>query len=457
MTTPMPPLPQDQLDAIRDAQTIDWSPSSNHWLDKGRAEQLAEVIRNNHQLQEISIDTQVSEEAVDVLADALRGHPSLTSFRLKRQDVSMDAIRTLTDACFSLPQLEYFQLKEVGLTPKEIQHVAQTAAEHPNLNGLCLSKNTIDNTSAEALADMLERKRDFHYIRLMDCDLSDEAMVLLADRAAKQPEMVHFHLHYNPVSGKAADEVPQLMLAGGGLNLSSCLPYNDQSNRYCMENTTLAKELTEKLVDAHQQHRAESILTHAQVAVRLPSMRHLRRESTTGATPPFDIAEAYMQALPVLDASNDVLRTDDRGLCPAENPATWQDAEATLQRLEQAGTTIDRDWLQQKTSRGDTLLACALTANAHAVIPALNRRNIRIQNTDMLDANRQPTPLLENMITQNSCAAIFQEENWKGGKAEDARSLLHALPDAVRQRIGNTYQLLSRIGAEQQASAGRGR
>lgn len=455
--TPMPPLPQEQLDTVKDAEAVEWSPSRNHWLEKGRAEQLAAVLRDNHRLKEFSITTQVDDDALRILAEALRDHPSLTSFRLKHQNgLSMDTLRAVTDTCFDLPQLEYFQLKGVDLSPVEIRHVAERATAHPSLGGLCLSKNRIDDVTASSLADMLDKKRNFQYIRLMDCDLSDESMVLLASRAAKQPDMIHFHLHYNPFSGKAAEAVPRLMLEGGGLNLISCLPYNEQSNRYCTDNAALVKQLVETLAQAQSQDRSEDILTHAQAVARMPAMRHTRRISSEEGPSAWELANAYLQQLPELDDSNDILRTNDRGQCPAENPRLWQNAETTLQRLEQAGITIDANWLAQKTARGDSLLACALTADAEAVIPALNKRDIRIQAEALLDNNGQPNEVLQNVIRQNTCGALFQHENWRGAGADSARAVLYALPDTTRQRLGNTYQLLTRLTSEQRHT-GHGR
>lgn len=445
----MPAIPAVELNVMREEHNISWAPPSGTKLDKGRAEQLAEVISESRKVKQVIISGEADDDALHVLAGAIRQHPTLRSVRLKRPEASIEAIRAVIDASLDLPELVDLQMRDTQLDSSTLRHIAQKAGQHPSLSSLCLSKNNVDNSTAEALGEMLEQNRKFHFIRLMDCNISGDAMVKLASHAAKQPEIIHFHLHHNLGNKDAAQAITEHMLAGDAQNLLSCLPYTDKSNRHCVDNSNTARELLTRLAEAQHEGRGETVLCHAQAYKRWSVMHFIGRNKPQIV----GMAQQYLSDLPLMDASNDPLKTDDKGLCPAVNPAFWLKAEENLQQIENAGAVIDKKWLQQTTAQGESLLLCALTTAPQTALTALNRRGIRIQTEDLLDAEQQPTPMLQNMITQHNCAALFTAENWRGAKPEEARQTLYALPEEARNRIGNSHQLLAKLSREQQSKA----
>jgi hypothetical protein len=442
------PLSEEQLRILRQEPEVQWQGNDKKPLDTARMQQLLDVLGENTGLKELCIESAVDNDALMLLADWMKGHETLESFRLKRQNITPEVARALTDACFDLPQLNYFQMKKLGLEQEEIRHIAKRAGEHPSLTGICLSQNEIDDTSAQALADAMDKNRHFRFVRLMDCELSDDAMLTLADRAALQPDMIHFHLHYNPVSDPVSQEIPRRVIRGEGVNLISCLPYNDDSQARGMTNSTIVKDLATKLATAETQNRSEDVLTHAQAVLRLPAMKFLTRPVEQ-----WEAAKRYLDHLPTLDTMPDLLATNDRGQCAAENPYTWQNAEALFAEMEQKGETIDEAWLARKTASGESLLLCALTSAAHSVVPALNKRGIQIQGDALLEADGKPNTLLQNMVEQRSCAALFTEQNWQGKRAEAMREVFHALPQNSQHTIRNLFQLSTRLQVSEKAVA----
>lgn len=444
----LPPLSEEQLHILHHEPEVKWQGNAAAPLNTAQMLQLLDELDKNTHLTELCIESAVDDDALMLLAERLKGHKTLESFRLKRQSASPEVVRALTDACFDLPQLNYFQMKRIGLPQEEIRHIAKRAGEHPSLTGICLSQNEIDDTSAQALADAMDKNRHFRFVRLMDCELSDDAMLTLADRTALQPDMIHFHLHYNPVSDHVSEEIPRRVIRGEGVNLVSCLPYSDASQNRGMHNSAFAKDLAATLALAESQHRSEDVLTHAQATLRLPAMEFLTRPVEQ-----WEAAKRYLDNLPDLNDMPDLLATNDHGQCAAENPATWRDAEALFSQMEKKGETINEAWLARKTASGESLILCALTCAAESVVPALNKRGIQIQADVLLEADGKPNKTLQNMIEQRSCPALFTEQNWQGQRAEAMREVYHALPQNSQHTVRNLFQLSTRLQVNERAAA----
>lgn len=454
----MTPLPAEQLQGLDSAAVIDWSPSDKHWLNEERAGQLATVIRSNTKLRTLKISTDVSDEAAQILAEAIAHHPSIKDFHLARQTLSQESLTLLADAALGLPQLENFQMKAVGMLAPLQKNICAQAAAHPSLHSICLSKNVI---APEALPDihaMVQNNHHWQRIRLMDCELDTSQISDIATHLGHQPDLCRFHMQHRP-DGAAPDSpekdaIGAALIATQSKNLLSVFPNNAAVSAYCAQNKAENTQLLDEVVTALKCEQAASVAINARVKECLPSLKFL----STGSDR-YDDCLTYLHEIPPMKkdgATYDLLAAGNHlQQCAAENPDSWQNPKTLLAQMENHGATIDISWLQQHTPQGESLLLCGITCGRHNFIEALQERGITLNQETLLDENGQQTPEMQALFACGVANAVFCAENWQKAGLQDYRAVASTLTEEQRGQIGNFHRLQSTLSNRERNSITR--
>lgn len=449
MTQLIPSLTEQDLRDCRSSAHIRWEPGNDKpFLDANRAAQLADALRANPRLQSFRLSTDITTDAVPVLAAALRDCPKLEAFHLQRQSLPQESLRELADAAFASPALTTFQMREVGLDSMTATHICKRAARHDALHSICLSKNDLSGNTSDISA-MLGSKQNWQRIRFMECALDEPAITHIAQSLGEQPHLCRFHLHQNIADGPDYPAIGQALLATGSVNLLSAFPTSVEAIRMADKNKADSIQAREDVQAARHAEYALPVKEIAFMAKRLPSIGLIARNGDERY-----ICEDYLAEIPEWDGTTKGLCESGNhlGQCAAEHPSTWQNPERVFASAEAPLA----EWLQRKTASGEeTLLQCGLAHNPKGTISSLNARDIRLQRAELLDSKGQPSTLLTDLVETGEHIALFTFENWKDAKPSDLRAVLGALTAEQREAIPGRHQLVAQLGTEQAKSAGR--
>lgn len=148
---------------------------------------------------------------------------------------------------------------------------------------------------------------------------------------------------------------------------------------------------------------------------------------------------------------------NEHGYCLMDSPSTWRHFAAIADRLEQAGEGFTAAELEATGKNGKNWLERGAECFAgREVLTAYIRAGGDI-GAQLLDANRQSTPLLEVLCARQQIGQVMKAELWREvpQARETVRDVCNALPAAHRQDVANQHQLIAQLG--QYATTGRGR
>lgn len=148
---------------------------------------------------------------------------------------------------------------------------------------------------------------------------------------------------------------------------------------------------------------------------------------------------------------------DDNGLCLLDNPRIWAHFGEIIDGAKAAGTPITREQLADFNHNGEDFLTIGMAFASEAVLPALHRHGIHLQQDALIKPDGDASPLLKSMTMLETVPQLFTEANWQGASGKELRSTYHAMPEAAQKQVSNLNSLALRLDQNRQPDTTRGR
>ena len=142
------------------------------------AEDLAEVIKSNHCLEQLGLANNDLKSSADVVLRALQGVTKLKAFDLGNNNITNEVAEDLAEAIKSNPCLEQLELANNDLK-SSADVVLQALRKNSKLKILCLHNNQMTGQVAKDLALVIRSNPCLEQLGLADNDLNLSAVVVL--------------------------------------------------------------------------------------------------------------------------------------------------------------------------------------------------------------------------------------------------------------------------------------
>lgn len=319
-------------------------------------------------------------------------------------------MQLLADALVPNTKTRSVSLESCQLTDEQVCVLAEGLKQNSHLVSLNLNANVeIGNAAAKAIADALRQHPKLSTLHLDANQIGDEGAQSLADAIRSNRCLTILNLDSTQITAKGSEALRDAVIQTRHPNIMAVWLDNPPEGlkEYCDRNKMKAQSLFGKVTKFH----AQPPETWYQFLNREHAMEAV---ATTNITPALHDFKAFAKTLPVAGSNPTAhsLQEKQGDYAPIDNPYTWLQFPEILARMHQNGN--------------------------------------RLQAGGLLDEEGKPNALLERAISCESTHALFTEENWRGASKQELKTVLNALPDAVREQIPNRHQLLATLPAAQQ-------
>lgn len=247
-----------------------------------------------------------------------------------------------------------------------------------------------------------------------DNEIGDEGMESIAEMFHHYPGLVNLTLHENPFGEIGMAALEEAIIGGGHKNLCAIQGGSEALRRHCLDNEDRAQDYAKMIIQPanHSPDEWWEILERLPAIQEVGEFDRYREE----VRDPF---LKFIDGLPKVDPEKPLTLealgkpSKENGLCPLDNPRTWQQFGQIVQRL--------------------------------------NENGIQLQAHELLEQG-EPSSLFAKIIDRGCVTSLFTPENWLGASQEEIKAVLNALPKKTRERIPNRHTLLAQVGRNQQSA-----
>jgi hypothetical protein len=424
---------------IRDTQRMQIpTEERGRWLEK--------LLEMNDLLELRMDNTELRDDDAQALARLVAQNPHLQKLDISNNFIGPEGVSAIAEAATNHPALREVNVAHNMLKDKEAgEAVAALMRNIPLLEDLNFCRNMLGDEGSAIVADALADAPRLYRLFAGELNNTKRGVEKIIEAVASHPKLESVNMmqlsHSTAFAGQqyVLDRLPQ----GENRSMLQFLPQTDEIRAFCDENKQRLNKAAQLLT-----HELET-LTYPQLCELTSRFSSIARNINT-VNPPLDTSKksidfalqefpSFVKALPELpaDGGADALFTaDENGFAPLDNPRLWQNPQGVFAWLEQQGQALDADFLARTTPRGVNFVESALgIAPLKTVLPLLNQQGIRVQDSNLLDAQKQPTPLYSHLLAMGNPAPLFSSENWKGGHASSLRECVAHLPDSQKAAV----------------------
>lgn len=149
---------------------------------------------------------------------------------------------------------------------------------------------------------------------------------------------------------------------------------------------------------------------------------------------------------------------NEDGLCPLDNPKTWQRWDELTHALAKRGESITKADLMQTDKDGKTWLERAVECRVFdRVSTSLAAKGDALNMDDFMPDGSSPSPWLQRLGETQQLGQFFTMEVWRGQNVEDMKTLLNTVPEPFRYQVPNQHALVAGLQQSARLEAGRQR
>lgn len=440
----------------------------------------------------VSIEAAMAEpEYIRQLADAIRENGNITSFNMEWNERSASEYAPLLEALATCKGLRNLRLDGNWIGDKHADKVAAVIQANPKLTRLSLadtgltaagcatitaavqgsdhmldfniSDNAIGDAGAEHLARCMASLPALRKLSARDCDIHDDGMEHFATALQNgQDTLVECDLKNNPATAQSGEKLLTAVKASKRRNLCyTPMTGHNPLAQYCSVNYKQAQEGKRILEDCAMNEELPfgGLLSTelASIYRQLPALQTMTFEDIIGQFEDFLDRTLPPVPSPIPTDWPQLTAPDDNGLCLLDNPRAWAHFGEIIDGAKAAGTPITREQLADFNHNGEDFLTIGMAFASEAVLPALHRHGIHLQQDALIKPDGDASPLLKSMTMLETVPQLFTEANWHGAAGKELRNTYHAMPEAAQKQVSNLNSLALRLDQNRQPDTTRGR
>ena len=399
---------------------------------------IAQVIEARP-IKELEIENcQITDENMAALLAKCEAKSSLEVLGLHGTKLGKNGVEQL---CALLPEsnIWWLDIAKTGLEHPDLSAIAQSIACSPQLTTINAQFNPATDELGESYGDVLRAMLENPAIiglKLQEYSSLVEAPTLPVEILELQQQILESlppNLAYFEVNNGAYGEFGDV----------------------CADNRSKANQMI-----AWMEERGADGLTLAQrieIEPRRPSI--CRYGLVVAQKTAVKEYEEFADRLPVLPAGetvtfDDLIQVNHEGYCALDNPRTWLVAPPIVDEVMDALSPEKLEsYLTKKMDNGKTLLTYIVEVRGAAELAEmLIGRDVPLRSEYLVNADREPSSLLQAAIEANEVAAFFTPENWKGAHPAELRYVYEALPEEAKSQVANIHGLQCELQREARQS-----
>lgn len=391
------------------------------------------------------------------LIDVLREHPSLKNLNLNNGTLTDHGAKELGEALPAMKATHLYLRSNPRVAQKGMTALLEGVIQSPSIELLDIAELHLKEHHGEQILTALKNKHSpLRNIDLSNCGLQDaDQMVEMALAALQRPNMVRLSLlgktelteqHHRTLDACASHTQHKNLTA---LTIGNIGPI--ALKRLCRNNSNAAMKLADQLDLVWQKRTDATVSLLAEFHSRLPLL-HMTQVGRIHVFLPM------LQSLPGLENvqhADDLLRTNEAGFTPLDNPANWQQFPALAAELAAQGTPVTSTHLMTPNKDDNPSLCSALHNPQFSVTLArLNQSGIQFTGGELLDEQGEPSTLVSYAHEHGHLAAFFTQDNWRGRHPAELAYVYRHLPEEMQHAIPNFFGLQTALQREARTQQG---
>ena len=153
------------------------------------------------------------------------------------------------------------------------------------------------------------------------------------------------------------------------------------------------------------------------------------------------------QDKPELLAEPSIVEQMGYNASPLLNPVNWRNMKEFAEVLAEKGDPLTAEDLLAPRIDGATMLevGVARCGQAASVMALCAEVGVQLGVAELLNAEGEPSNLLQAFIDRNQVCELFTEENWLGKPKSEIRRVFDAIPTLQQEQVRNFHSLASGI------------
>lgn len=412
-------------------------------------------------------DCDLKDEDAKIIADLLPQNKDLSELNLHKNFIGAEGVLALAEAAKELPALRDVNLARNVIAGREGgEAVAALLKNTPQLAELNISSNQLKDEGCAVVGGALKTATQLQKVFVADVNNTDTGLTDLVAGLQNHPHIRSVNIMQDTnISVKIPQKVGiiERVIGSESKNLTQFTPRNDAMDAFCDRNKARAREAASHLEGNLNTLDYTALAAIATRWTIISDMMPYFKPSLDTAKKPLPLLRRefpeFVNSLPRIpqDGTVEALFTaNEKGYAPLDNPLIWRKPQVVMDWLESKGQTLTPEFMQRSTPRGVTFEEAAIkAAPLSKLIPALNKAGVQLQENRLLQANGQPTALLNGIIERGDGAQLFTHSNLRGTNAQSMRRMASALPAEQRNRIP-LHQLGTMLDMDNR-HAGKGR
>ena len=203
------------IEALKESSALKKLYLNNSLMTEEVAKDLAAVIKNNTNLQELRIDNNNLGLSVIPILQALKEKCNLTMLNLERNNITGQVVEDLADVIKNNPGLELLCLSNNSLNTSAAV-ILKALKEKPVLRELYLNNNLMTEKAAKDLADVIKSNRNLENLHMGENKLGSSAVMILQALQAHS-RLKDLNLSNNNLTGHIAKDLATTIKNNSGL------------------------------------------------------------------------------------------------------------------------------------------------------------------------------------------------------------------------------------------------
>lgn len=428
---------------------------------------LLEGLRPLRDIKKLRIEgCELRDDSAEIIAEIIANNPQLEELKLLDNFIGPDGLELMANAAKDHPNLRYVNVAHNMLKGAEAGEAAALFLQNaPHLEHFNITRNMLGSEGCRILAEGLPKATQLRELYAAGIDGAPQGLESLVLAAGNHPRLnlanLSSHTAADPLPESQSGIILSRLSAGTNPHLIRFSPTTEQTDALCEKNEArinhTAHLLTEDLASLNYAQLSTLHLLFPTIEKRIHIIAPPLNTSVKSQEFMHEEFPQFMANLPQLpqDGNADALFTpNNKGYAPLDNPALWDDPQAVLDFLQQAGQPLDDAFLARRTPRGVSLLESAAASTVFdTMLNALNQQNVHLQDSELMAENGKPNPLFSQLIERGIAHRLFTYSNWNDSKSVfGVQQCLQQLPPE-QQAVVPRYQIVEHVKEQHEDKA----
>ena len=408
--------------------------------DVGALKILLEGLKDCPKLKTLSLGQigQNHTELGSLVADIITSKAPLANVWISTANLGEDGATHIANAVAQKP-IEWLIMRTCHIDDAGAKSIGEMLQKTTTLRSMNISDNAIANVGGCALAQGAQANTSLYELNAHNNKMNDEPALAFAEALAIHPNLCNFTIGNNPFSADAKEAIEQAILTHNNPNFYGMSDGLTGIWEFCNANEAAFTEQLKswKDLDTHP-------LKFAQIEHGLSVMPGI--SSRFRGNQAIAHFEQWLGEMPTLNLSKlrswkDITKPNKNGYCVLDNPRNWDHIEAIAKKLEEKGTPITLEQLQQRGRDGTPFLHYGLMHDAIAFAAALE-----ISGIDPCEVIKTPMEdVIDHLTATRKLGNVFIEQLWTDATTHDLRQTVNCLTPEQKAQIPNLHTLYASL------------